>query len=281
VPVLDIAASQALVVKIIGDLFAKRHAPVPGALVKAQAVSEANSKGDEFNERELGFRNFLELIRATPGIGLQTRAGSDVLLAPLTAGDILTAYARPLPRLRRDFWRAFIEFPVLGTIRLYDSDDDKIYYETLPTARPGVPIEPVSREEQLTWRKSFAEEQAADVKDALMASLQGIGTSVFNEFARRLRENPSVMHAWNRYAQKKITDYVAAWAAANDVPEERWCSGLAGVDGRSAKGTTHSKEPNVGQRAELYNFLDALPIEDLLQLRVPLDWVLKVTRNRK
>ena len=38
---------------------------------------------------------------------------------------------------------------------------------------------------------------------------------------------------------------------------------------------------SIGQRSELYNFLDNLPIEDLLQLRVPLEWVLKVMREKK
>ena len=42
-----------------------------------------------------------------------------------------------------------------------------------------------------------------------------------------------------------------------------------------------TKTHTIGQRAALYNFLDNLPIEDLLQLRVPLEWVLKVTREQK
>lgn len=42
-----------------------------------------------------------------------------------------------------------------------------------------------------------------------------------------------------------------------------------------------TKTHSIGQRAELYNILDSVPIEDLLQLRVPLDWVLKVTRENK
>jgi len=47
-----------------------------------------------------------------------------------------------------------------------------------------------------------------------------------------------------------------------------------------ADGEAVSEKPqNVSQRAELYNFFDQLPIEDLLQLRVPLEWVLKVTRR--
>jgi hypothetical protein len=42
-----------------------------------------------------------------------------------------------------------------------------------------------------------------------------------------------------------------------------------------------TKMHSIGQRAELYNFLDNLPLEDLLQLRVPLEWVLKVTRDKQ
>ena len=89
------------------------------------------------------------------------------------------------------------------------------------------------------------------------------------------------MYAWNRYLQKQITDHVAAWASANGVSEDRWCSGTS----RSEKGALIEAMPakthTIGQRAELYNFLDNLPVEDLLQLRVPLEWVLKVTREKK
>ena len=116
---------------------------------------------------------------------------------------------------------------------------------------------------------------------SLLATLNGVGTSIFNEFARRLRENPSVMHAWNRYLQKQITDHVRIWATANGVSEDRWCSGTSTSDDYTRKESVPAKAYTVGQRSELYNFLDNLPIEDLLQLRVPLDWVLKVMRERK
>jgi hypothetical protein len=89
------------------------------------------------------------------------------------------------------------------------------------------------------------------------------------------------MQAWNRYLQKKITDYVSSWAIANNIPEERWSSGTLRSDDGSFKEATPEKTHSVSQRSELYNFFGNLPIEDLLQLRVPLDWVLKVTREKK
>ena len=91
-----------------------------------------------------------------PDVAIQGRSGSDVLLAPVTAGELLAAYASPLPRLRRDFWRAFIEFPVETVARLYDPDEDKIVHVEAGAQRPGIEIEPVSREMQLQWRKTFS-----------------------------------------------------------------------------------------------------------------------------
>lgn len=280
-PPLNNEDARSLVVRVIQNLYAKRHSPVPGALVKARVVSEASQSGSYFNEREYGHKNFLEFVKTIPEIAVQIRIGSDMLLAPVTAGDLLSAYARPLPRLRRDFWRAFIEFPIPNTVRLYDTAEDKIFVDPAPSVRKGIVIEPIPKEAQIGWRRSFAEEQAENVKGALMASLEGTGTAVFNEFSRRLRENPTVMHAWNRYLQKQVTDRVAEWAVTNAVSEDRWCSGTSRGEEGTSKEPRPLKSHSIGQRAELYNFLDSVPLEDLLQLRVPLDWVLKVTREKK
>lgn len=278
---MNIEDARALLVRIVQGLYDKRYSPVPGALVKAQLSAEAAKQDAVFSERDYGLKNFLEFVKTAPEIAVQIRIGSDMLLAPATAADLLSAYARPLPRLRRDFWRAFIEFPISGTIRLYDTTEDKIIVEQLPTTRKGIVIDPVSRETQIAWRRAFAEEQPESVKSPLLGSLAGTGTAIFNEFARRLRENPTVMHAWNRFLQKQITDHVSIWAAANGVSEERWCSGTSRSDDGTAKEPMPTKTHSIGQRAELYNFLDNLPIEDLLQLRVPLEWVLKVTRDKR
>lgn len=271
-PAFDHAQASDLLVSVVQKFYSERHSPLPGAFVKAQLLAEAQKNGTVFSERELGFRKFLEFVRTVPRIAIQGRSGSDVLLAPSSAGELLAAYASPLPRLRRDFWRAFIEFPVANTVRLYDPEEDRILYEESGTQRPGVLIEPVSKETQLEWRMIFAKEQPDSIKTNLLDALQTSGTAVFNEFARRLRENPSAMRAWNHYLQKQITDHVAGWVSANKIP---------GIPYSTSQPTDAlpAKPQSISQRAELYNFFDRLPIEDLLQLRVSLEWVLKVTRE--
>lgn len=280
-PTLDLEQSRSMLIHVVQALYTERHSPVPGALVKARIIRDANQQGASFSERELGFKSFVDFVRATPGIGFHVRIGSDMLLAPSSATETLSAYSHPSPRLRRDFWRAFVEFPTPNAIRLYDAAEDKIFYEDAATERQGVLIGPVAREMQIEWRRQFAEEQPENSKIGLLSALEGPGNSPFNEFARRLRENPSVMQTWNRYLQKLVTDHVAAWATAHHIPPERWSGGESRPRAVGAVTEAASKPQGISQRAELYNFFDNLPIEDLLQLRVPLDWVLKVTRNKR
>jgi hypothetical protein len=279
-PVLDHAGARTLLLRVVENLYSKRNSPLPGALVKAQMVAEAKLTGNEFNETSLGVRKFIDFIKTVPEIAIQGRSGSDVLLAPEKAGELLAAFATPLPRLRRDFWRAFIEFPVDGVSRIYDPNEDKVLYFEGTILRSGIQIEPIDKSTQLEWRRTFADEQPDPIRENLLAALNTKESSMFNEFSRRLRENPSVMRAWNRYLQKQTTDYVAAWASKHAVSEERWLAAARPPRFSRANGEAAPTNPqNVSQRAELYNFLDQLPIEDLLQLRVPLDWVLKVTRR--
>jgi hypothetical protein len=279
-PSLDYARASDLLRRVVNRHYTERHIPISGAFVKSQMLAEVQADGSKFSERELGYRKFVEFVRSVEGIAIQGRAGSDILLAPVTAGELLASYATPLPRLRRDFWRAFIEFPVQGVVRLYDPDEDKIIHVEAGTQRPGIEVDAIAQEVQIQWRRTFSQEQPETIRSSLLSILDAPGSGVFVAFARRLRENPSVARAWNHYLQRQITDQVALWAAKNRVPEERWLASSHSIQFFRADADVITARPqNISQRAELYNFLDQLPIEDLLQLRVPLEWVLKVTRR--
>lgn len=185
---LELTQSQApeLLLDVVKRNFALRHSPLPGALVKAQMLSDAQGRA-VFSEKHLGFAKFIDFVHTIPEIAIQGRVGSDVLLAPAEASELLAAFASPLPRLWRDFWRAFIEFPVPNTVRLYDSISDTILYEEAGTQRQGIPIESVSRDRQMEWRRVFSEEQPEPIRETLRGALQAPGSTAFNEFARRLR----------------------------------------------------------------------------------------------
>ena len=88
---LKIEDARTLLVDIVQGLYDKRHSPVPGALVKAQLLAEAAKQDSEFSESEYGLKNFLEFVKTVPEVAVQIRIGSDMLLAPSTAGDLLSA----------------------------------------------------------------------------------------------------------------------------------------------------------------------------------------------
>ena len=86
-PALDQAGASELLRAVVNKHYAERHSPLPGAFVKAQMLSDARQSGSEFNEHSLGFRKFAEFVRTVSGVAIQDRSGSDILLAPATAGD--------------------------------------------------------------------------------------------------------------------------------------------------------------------------------------------------
>jgi hypothetical protein len=280
-PALDLAQARELLLRVVQKYYSERHSPLPGAFVKAQMLAEAERDGNLFDEGELGFRKFIEFVRAVPDVGIQDRAGSDILLAPVTATEILAAYGAEPPRLRRDFWRAFVEFAVEKTSRVYDAAEDKILFVNAGEQHSGILIEPISKGTQLQWRRTFAEEQPEPIRSDFVAILDSPGSAVFNEFSRRLREDATLLRAWNRYFQKHVTDCVGAWADKNGVPKGRWLAMSGGFGPLWSVGeSVLVKKPQVhGQRAELYNLLDQLPLEDLLQLQVPLEWLLKINQR--
>ena len=121
-PVLDFAQARELLLRVVNQCYRSAIAlfPVP---LRLECSSRHKIGGDIFSERDL---NFLvsSISSGRFPIAIQGRSGSDSART-VTATEILAAYAGPLPRLRRDFSRAFIEFPIKGTVRLYDPKETR------------------------------------------------------------------------------------------------------------------------------------------------------------
>ena len=97
IPTLDLGQARNLLLDVVNQHYAERHSPLPGAFVKAQMLEKAKENGGLFSERDLGFRKFIDFVRTVPEVAIQGRPGSDSLLAPATASEVLSAYASPLP----------------------------------------------------------------------------------------------------------------------------------------------------------------------------------------
>lgn len=257
--------------QVVQQLHEKRHAPIPGAILKPAVTSAVASRGEEFDLKALGFSSFAEFVATIPGIALQRRPGSDFLVAPTSSSEVLAAFAEDKPPIRRDFWRAFVEFPTADTVRLYDSASDKIRAEPAGTSTEGILVDPIPLEVQLQWRREFAAEQTGEIRDALTTIVERQGRGAFNDFARYVRDNPTVFRVWNRYQQKQVADWVERWSRKHGLSDDLW---------RGVSRSSVHQPVTINRRAEIYNLLDQVPIEDLLQIKVPLEWLLKITQGK-
>jgi hypothetical protein len=221
--------------------------------------------------RSLGFASFGAFMEQVPDISFERRPGSDFLAAPAGSSKLTKAFARPYIRIRRDFWRAFIEFPKPGTIRVYDGRDDKVLY--LPAESPveGPRISPVPESVQLAWRRQFVESELETLKGVSVPMLRDAGRDAFNEFARFIRENPQISGAWNKYHQSLLSDWIMKWSADNGIT---FSSLETAVDS-----VLNTNSLPSSKRVELYNLLDQIPIDELMDLRVPLRWLLVPARE--
>lgn len=268
---LALEALYEIAARVVRELHEKRHGPIPGAILKPAVTSAVANQGETFDVKALGLSSFADFVAAVPGIALQRRPGSDFLVAPTSSNEVLAAFAEDKPPIRRDFWRAFVEFPTANAVRLYDPASDKIRTEPLGSGTEGIVVEPIPLEVQLQWRREFAAEQSGEAHDALTAIVERPGRAAFNDFARYVRDNPNIFRVWNRYQQKQVADWVERWSQKHGLSGELW------------KGISRSSvhQPvTINRRAEIYNLLDQVPIEDLLQIKVPLEWLLKITQGK-
>ena len=95
--------------------------PVLGSQLKLALLDEVKRLGFQFDERTLGFSNFTAFVVDT-GLARVERHG---------VGDVnVTPISRLQRRIRPEFWRAFMGFPVEGQRRAFDPLSRKIIGRT-------------------------------------------------------------------------------------------------------------------------------------------------------
>jgi OST-HTH/LOTUS domain len=267
---IDIARANKFLQDTVAQEYDRRRgAGIPGAELKELLNRHAKETGDLFDEKQLGFKSFLDFVSQCPQVTAHRRQAGDFLVTPLGAevpikGQNVDGVR---PRIRRDLWFAFLSFPEPGTNRYYDPVDDRVLYrKNDEPAGNLVLIPPCSKEQQLEWHKAFAANVLGEVGEQLRRVLEG--GNVFHDFSVIVRRQPDLYSSWNAFRLSKIRPIIEEWATRHGIPEYRWLvkPGL--------------REP-IGSRAEIYEILDKIPIEKLLDLPIPLRWLVEATRRGK
>lgn len=145
--------------------------------------------------------------------------------------------------------------------RVYDKSQDRILYEDeIKPLGPNILINPISQEQQLTWRKEFA----AGVQDELQGQLLGAlqSSDPFGAFKLTLSGKFALFKEWHRFKIQKVRSIIQAWADLNRIPSDTWL-------------VARESEVSFRSRTELYAFLDQFPVERLLDLQFPIRWFLE------
>lgn len=256
-----------LLEQILADIWTNARSGILGAQLKAMLLERARAAGSEFDEKSLGYTSFSRFVQDTGVAVVKYRGSNDVLIASKDHPEALNERDTTHPRIRRAFWDAFVRFPVQGEYRGYNPNTDEIVIgASVDTVADCVPIQPIPKELQLDWRREFVKELGPDspLGEYLEKFTPQIG---FNLFSHVLSKHSQFRVIWSKVFSSKVNDFITEWAKRYGVRDEIWLeSNLEQIEDNA--------------RAKLYAILDQVPIEELVELRIPLKWLLDSKRLR-
>jgi len=254
--------ARQLLKAVLNDLWSADPRPILGSRLKAALVANAVKNGTEFDERLIGYQGFADFVSRSAFAAVKFRAGMDILIAPIEYAAELDRGPQKRVTIRPDFWRAFVGFMIVDEARAYDQARDTVVVgprETIPA--DAVPIDPIPPATQLEWRRNFLNNLGPD---SPLATIQSALRSQkgFKAFAEGLRRYPNLRASWNQAWMNEVSAVIRAWGQQYGIPDEVWL-----------------KSPGVSDqetlRAKLYDVLDAIPIENLLEISIPLRWLVE------
>lgn len=250
-----------LLKEVLGELWKQEKGAILGARLKATLLNTAGVRGSEFSERSLGYGTFAAFLSASGLAKVRPRPGTDILVAPIEHAEALEQEGRFRQRIRQDFWEAFVSFPAPNDARGYDPRTDRIQKGPPPLPQDAKPITPISRQTQIEWRQAFLDTLGPDnTLMPLRGNLTdpgGLGHFTMAVMRQGLRTR------WNTYLQERVAEVVRAWAVPAGIPDSVWLGSYSGPT-----------PPEQSARADLYRLLDKIPLQKLLELNVPLGWLI-------
>jgi len=261
----DKEAAFASLRQVVESLWSNQRRPILGSRLKKELLDRLELQGLEFNEQAAGFKSFVDFVSKSGFLAIRARPGTDMLVVPSGEAALLREpHEETKERLRRDLWRAFVGFQKTGERRYFDPAKDQVVKVPESAAQPAVPeIVPFTKEEQLSWRREFAGkmEPGNPLREKLLGSLNT--PSPLYEFSSCLRFEPAAQNSWYRFLSQKVRAGVEEWAKKNGLAPEL----------RLAEGT--SADISEDKRRKLYSVLDKIPVDLLLDLTVPLRWLVQ------
>jgi hypothetical protein len=256
-----------LVEQILADVWSNTRSGILGAQLKSILRERARAMGSEFDEKALGHTSFSRFLQDSGVAVVKYRGANDVLIASKDHPEALDELSTDRLRIRRPFWDAFVRFPIQGEYRGYDPNTDEIVIgPSSDVVAECILIQPIPKELQLDWRREFVKELGPEspLADYLEKFTSQIG---FNLFSHTLSKHPQFRDTWNKAFSRRVNDFISDWAKRYGVRHEIWLeTGLQRIEDIA--------------RAKLYTILDQVPIEELIELRIPFKWLIDSKRTR-
>lgn len=255
---VTVAEAKVLLNEVVNEGWGQKARPMLGSQIKARLLQKLPT----FNEKDLGYKNFASFIRDCEGIAFRFRGDTDFAVVPAQFEKVLEEKAPSAElrqRIRSDFWQAFVAFAVPNQIRGYIRELDKVFRgpaDNIP--KDALLIAPIGKEEQLQWRREFVESLGPDSPlSRILPTLTIEGG--FKALSDSLEAHPDLRRRWHTVLANHVVGVIRAWATPHGIPDQVWL--VSEVSRPITPDTT---------RKRVYELLDTLPIEDLLDVRLPI-----------
>lgn len=300
VPPLSLEQSFTVATALVTSALERGFTPRAASL-KSQLLTELPG----FDERQYGFRKFIDYLQAAAAAG-HLVVDRDInnhpriaLPAPLVPA--LSSSTMPEQRrLRTDIWSAMVSWEE-PSLRIWDRMARRAFH--VPLGADGRPlweseserfveIASVPIDVHLGWMLEFASRCDAPARTALERSLAE--TAPPRSFKRALVEH-ELTAEWNTYLRLCVTNHALAWASANGVPfptivDVNAMKGAARKNGdlqselaRAAQYATPAivasssaqSDRTDALRRELHSIIDLMSLSELASLGIPAGYLVK------
>jgi hypothetical protein len=281
-----------------------RRARTTAAGVKSEMLRLTSGK---FAESDLGFPSFRCFLDAAQSVGIVTidqpypPRGQDVVVALNSRVSANTPRAISGPRVRPDLWAAFVDWNT-AFIRLWDCTRGRAVFLSAQQPPIGAEqsamvqlreryaqhpedfliIEPIGQQQQIEWMRTFADANR-DKAPELVSCLEEPRPAA--AFTRALRSDPELNAAWRSRFSELVREAIESWVTENDLridPTEApstlsRATRPVATEATEALNRMHrSTSTDRALRGQLLAVLAQLSTEELLQIRVPIVYALRL-----